>query len=147
MPKNRWCKKGKQANRRSSQSVISLNEYEDKYLNGDLYLSIEDEHEVKNYHNGKVCFVNKDGFVFEGTLKSGKRFGLGTTHYNLGQRDINWFEDDHPQGHGVRLNQDLDQAWRLYDGKNCGKISIDSAFLIIEGHEKREEKCNQYGCS
>lgn len=140
MAKNRWCKKHKQEKRKSSHTVISMYEDEDKDLNGNFYLKIEDENEVKSSHNGKVCFVDKDGFVFEGTLKSGKRFGIGTTHYNLGQRDINWFEDNQPKGHGVRLNENLTQAWRLYDGKTCSKISIDSAFLIIEAHEIRQER-------
>ena len=141
-----WNKKLAQERRRSSYSTIissSESEASEEDISLTSYLDVNEEYEVTSSDSGKVIFVDKDGYVFEGTLKFGKKFGLGTTHKNHGQRDINWFVDNEPKGHGVRVNEDITQAWRLYDGNKHSSISRNAALKIIKSIENRQ-KCSDH---
>jgi len=110
-------------------------------------LDDKNEYELTDFSNGTVPFVGKDGFSFEGTLISGKRSGLGTIYHYHGQRDINWYTDDEPRGHGVRLNKDVTHAWRLFDGQVYSSISVDAAMRIIEALEIRARRSSLvYDC-
>ena len=138
-----WNKEQAQERRRSSYSTIfssSESEGDEEEISLECYLDVNEESEVTSSDNGKVIFVDKDGFIFEGTLKDGKKFGLGTTYKNHGHRDINWFVDNKPKSHGVRLNEDNTQAWRLYDGIKHSLISRKSALKIIKSIENQQKR-------
>ena len=89
---------------------------------------------------GKASFLNNEGSTYSADATTDNRSGLGVSHHVYGHRDVLWFENNEPRGHGVRTNKAGTKFWRLYDGKKYGVISENAAIKIIESLEARHSK-------
>ena len=89
---------------------------------------------------GTSCFLDYDGSKYSGISTTENRSGLGVLYHVYGHRDVLWFENNEPRGHGVRSNKAGTVFWRLYDGQKYGVISKNAASKIIESLEYKQAK-------
>ena len=94
---------------------------------------------IKSF-KGTSCFLDYDGSKYSGISTTENRSGLGVLYHVYGHRDVLWFENNEPRGHGVRSNKAGTVLWRLYDGQKYGVISKNAASKIIESLEYKQAK-------
>jgi len=130
-------------------------DYEDDRMHGrGAYFFASGEHYVGDFFqdkmHGKGAYFFEDGSRYEGDYNSGKRHGKGLLVFVSGDRYEGEFHDDEmhgkgtyycndqrvelgcyvkgqDRGPGVRWSADRRQAWRLQDGENSGRISLEEA--------------------
>jgi len=96
------------------------------FFNGDMYVGAWRNDQMSGF--GRYYYQN--GQSFEGNFINGKREGKGKYQLSDGRVDVYCYSNDKRSGAGVRWSRDRKKAWRLMDGKQKGKVSIEEAVRI-----------------
>jgi hypothetical protein len=96
------------------------------FFNGDMYVGAWRNDQMSGF--GRYYYQN--GQSFEGNFLDGKREGKGKYQLSDGRVDVYKYSQDKRAGPGVRWSRDRKKAWRLLDGKQKGKVSIEEAVRI-----------------
>jgi hypothetical protein len=82
--------------------------------------------------NGRGIYHFLDGSFFEGEYRDGVAEGRGTFTFVDGTAEVGRWEAGQPVGEATRFSPDHKTAWRLFDGRMTGPVSLDLADVIAQ---------------
>jgi len=105
------------------------------FANGDMYNGGWLDDLIHGF--GRYYYSN--GQSFEGSFRLGKRHGRGKYQLTDGRLDVYKYQDDIRVGEGVRWSANRKKAWRLVDGKQKSKVSLQEAIEIAKRCGEQDE--------